>query len=248
MKKIGKKIAQYYLWCLAKFTLYRFRPSIIAVTGSTYRQVVKEEILKVLEEKFCLRMSPKNYNAEIGVPMSILGLTIDKGSKLSWLRLLLFEGPKIAFGSKNFPEKLILELAIDKPKDMDYLLTLIKPEIVAITNITNEYIDNFGSLDKITKEYLKLIKQVPNNGLVLLNYDDLRLRELLSHIKTQIVTYGLTNEAKFYPQEIEHLNSGQSFKLKINNKILDFRLNKFGIHHIYAIIIAQIIKNYYEKK
>ncbi|MFH0819848.1 MAG: Mur ligase family protein, partial [bacterium] len=227
MKKIGKKIAQYYLWCLAKFTLYRFRPSIIAVTGSTYRQVVKEEILKALEEKFRLRMSPKNYNAEIGVPMSILGITIDKGSKLSWLKLLLFEAPKIAFGNKKFPEKLILELAIDKPKDMDYLLTLIKPEVVAITNITNEYIDNFGSLDKIAKEYLKLIKQAPNNGLALLNYDDLRLKEL-SHVKPQAITYGLTNEAKFYPQEIEHLNSGQSFKLKINDKILSFQLNKFG--------------------
>lgn len=246
MKKIFKKITQHYLWLLAKITLWRYKPSIIAVTGSTWRHPVKEEIFKILQDQFKIRMSPKNYNAEIGVPLSILGLVAESSSKLNWLKLLLFEAVKRALFNKNFPEKLILELAIDCPHDMDYLTTLIKPEIVVITNITSEYLDNFGNLDEIAKEYAKLIKVVPPKGLVVLNNDDLRLKELVN-LHEQTITYGLTQEAQVYSWELESIQGGQKFKIKIGNEILDYQLNKFGVHHIYAVLIAQVIKNYYRK-
>lgn len=246
MKKISKKLAQYYLWLLAKITLWHYKPSIIAVTGSTWRHPVKEKIFQILHDQFKIRMSPKNYNAEIGVPLSILGLSAESSSKLNWLKLLLFEAVKRALFDKNFPEKLILELAIDSPRDMDYLTTLIKPEIVVITNITSEYLDNFGSLDEIAKEYTKLIKVVLPGGLVVLNNDDLRLRELVN-LHEQTITYGLTQEARVYPQEIESTQAGQKFKIKIGNEILNYQLNKFGVHHIYAALIARIIKNYYRR-
>lgn len=246
MRKFSKKIIQYYLWLLARIILWRHKPSIIAVTGSTWRHPVKEEIKQVLQNQFKVTMSPKNYNAEIGVPLSILGITAESSSKLNWLKLLFFEGIKKAFFDKNFPQKLILEIAIDHPRDMDYLITLIKPEIVVITNITSEYLDNFDNLDEIAKEYAKLIRVVPPKGLVALNYDDLRLRELAG-LHQQTITYGLTQEARVYPQEIEQTDVGQKFKIKTENEILSYQLNKIGVHHIYAVLIAIMIKNYYKK-
>jgi UDP-N-acetylmuramoyl-tripeptide--D-alanyl-D-alanine ligase len=246
MKKISKKLAQYYLWLLAKITLWRYRPSIIAVTGSTWRHSVKEATFQILHDQFKIRMSPKNYNAEIGVPLSILGLSAESSSKLNWLRLLLFEAVKRALFDKNFPEKLILELAIDRPRDIDYLTTLIKPEIIVITNITSEYLDNFGSLDNIATEYAKLIKVVPKEGLIILNYDDLRLRELIK-IHPHAITYGLNKDAQIHPDDLQQTPLSQTFKLKINDEVASFQLNKFGVHHLYAVLIAQAIKNYYRK-
>ena len=54
MKTILKKIIQFYLKLLTKFVLWRHKPFVIAVAGSTNKTIVKEYILKFLREKYLL--------------------------------------------------------------------------------------------------------------------------------------------------------------------------------------------------
>lgn len=237
MKTIAKKIIQFYLKIFTKIVLARNNPLIIAITGSTNKHNIKIAIQNVLKDKFTIRVSPKNYNAEIGVPLSILGLEIGEGKLINWINIL-FKAKMIAFFSK-LPQILILELGIDKPKDMDYLLNLITPKIAVITDITSQYVASFDSLDNIALEYGKIIKELPNNGITILNYDDERVSNLKNLTKTKIITYGTSNEADYQAKNINQVSNGQEFDLK-NKKI---KIQQFGINHIYAYLVSEIIKD-----
>ena len=70
MKHIIEKILKF----LTKRYLKRYKPKIIAITGSNGKTSAKEAIFTVLKEKFKVRRSEKNYNTEIGVPLSVLGI------------------------------------------------------------------------------------------------------------------------------------------------------------------------------
>ena len=68
-----RKILQNTLALLAHLTLLRYKPKIIAITGSVGKTSTKEAIALVLSTKFKVRGTNANYNNEIGVPLAILG-------------------------------------------------------------------------------------------------------------------------------------------------------------------------------
>ena len=69
-----KYIFQKILAVLAKATLWRYRPMIVAITGSVGKTSTKEAIFTVLKARYRVRRSEKNYNTEIVVPLTILGI------------------------------------------------------------------------------------------------------------------------------------------------------------------------------
>ncbi|MBU1255369.1 UDP-N-acetylmuramoyl-tripeptide--D-alanyl-D-alanine ligase, partial [Patescibacteria group bacterium] len=69
-----RDILEYILKILAKIVLWRYKPIIVAVTGSVGKTSTKEAIYRVLKKRFNVRRNLGNYNNEIGVPLTILGL------------------------------------------------------------------------------------------------------------------------------------------------------------------------------
>ena len=89
MKKIFKSFVQCYLKLLTKFVLWRYKPFVIAVAGSTNKTVAKEYILKFLREKYGkkeVRGNPRSYTTEIGLPLAILSLESGESSFWKWWR------------------------------------------------------------------------------------------------------------------------------------------------------------------
>ena len=84
MKSLLKKI----LRILARRTLDRYEPKVVAVTGSVGKTTSKEAIYKVLSARHKTRRNEENYNNEIGVPMTVLGLK--PAGKLGWLKNIFF--------------------------------------------------------------------------------------------------------------------------------------------------------------
>ena len=164
-----------------------------------------------------------------------------------WLEVLTV-GTFKAFFEKDFPEILVLELGVDKPKDMDYLLKLVKPRLAILTEITSQYISNFGNLDKIAKEYEKLVLALPKDGLAILNYDDARVKKFGKISRAPVLYYGLKKGADLQAFNIVSKRTGQSFSVKLGKKKIDLNLSKFGRHHIYAFLISLAVSHYYEKK
>lgn len=116
---------------LAAFRRRIFRSPVIAVTGSTGKTIVKEWLSDVLSLKLPVIRSPKSYNSQIGVPLSLMKL--DNKYRLG-----------------------IIEAGISMPGEMEKLQRIIDPDIGVITNIGDAHGENFPDNAAKASEKLKL--------------------------------------------------------------------------------------------
>jgi Alr-MurF fusion protein len=110
-----------------------FQYPVIGITGSNGKTVVKEWLHELLSEEFSIVRSPKSYNSQIGVPLSVL-LT-DSHFNLG-----------------------IFEAGISQPGEMEKLAKVIQPGTGILTNIGDAHQENFSSKQQKTEEKLKLFR------------------------------------------------------------------------------------------
>lgn len=116
---------------LATFARESFNKEVIAITGSNGKTIVKEWIVQLIENTKKICYSPRSYNSQIGVALSLWQLNEE-------FELGLFEA------------------GISKPNEMEKLQEMIKPTIGIFTNIGSAHQVNFSSLDEKIEEKLKL--------------------------------------------------------------------------------------------
>lgn len=218
-----KLLVQKVLEILAKAIVAKYKPEVIGITGSVGKTSAREAIYSVLSSKFKVRRSLKNYNNEIGVPLTIIGAVSPAKSILDWFKIF-FRGIKLLLKKdKDYPEILILEMAADKPGDLDYLTGMVKPDIGVITSIGDSHIENFGSQEKIKQEKSILAKAVNRQGRVVLNIDDRQVKSLIKETKAKVLTYSINNEAEISAKEIKLIFNplpNKKYDLGINFKLL----------------------------
>ena len=83
-----KKVLQFILKELAKAVLWRYKPKVAAITGSYGKSSAKDAIVCVLQTKFRVRGTYKNYNNELGLPLTIIGSKSGGCSLASWLKVV----------------------------------------------------------------------------------------------------------------------------------------------------------------
>src|SRR3989344_7462839 len=96
MKSFLKTIITAILRAEARLVLRKYKPVIIAVTGSVGKTSAKDAIYEVLADSFLTRKSEKSYNSELGVPLTILGCATGWGNPLKWFANI-FEGLALLF-------------------------------------------------------------------------------------------------------------------------------------------------------
>ena len=244
MKAFFKKIVQFYLKLFTKIILWRHRPFIIAVAGSTNKTVAKEYILKFLREKYGkeeVRGNPRSYNTEIGLPLAILYLDSGESSILKWIKILL-QAKLEALFSRKFPSKLVLELGVEKKGDMEYLLEMVRPSWVVVTNIEGNYSDAESNLDDVFEEIKMLARKLPKNGKLILNLDDERVKNLANFSEAETIGYGLSGGSEAKASNLKTTVQGQTFDFYFKNKKESVEIKKYGRHNVYAWMIAKIVK------
>lgn len=245
MQKLKIEILKPILKIMAKTILWKHKPYSIGVTGSVGKTTTKEAIYHLVKTKFNARESKKNLNNEIGVPLTIIGFEKNIESVFDlciitkkWLENLF---------SKNYPKMLVLEMAIDRPNDMEYLLLIIQVDVAVVTFITNSHIEFFKNVDEIAKEKGKLLEKLKENSklnFVVLNEDDARVKKMANRTKGEVITYGFSNTADFFASDINHIFEeghfqGLSFKLNYEGKTIPIRLNYvLADYHVYNILSA----------
>ena len=198
-----QSLARHLLKILSRAVIEKYQPKIIGITGSVGKTTTKEAILLVLSGKYKVRGNIKNYNNEIGLPLTILGSTSPGRSFLGWGNVIFKALKLLIVRDKNYPEFLVLEMGVDHPRDMDYLLSFIQPIVGVVTTIGQAHLEFFGTPDNIAKEKGKLIASLPSTGIAILNADDRRVADMASRCKGKVITYGLGSEAQVRATEVK---------------------------------------------
>lgn len=243
MKHIFKKILQLYLKFLAKLVLLFSQPVVIAVAGSVNKTFVKEEITRALNEAgLSARSNYNNFNTEIGLPLAILDVSSGYNSYSLWLSIIWKAFLAVFKSGRN--KFLVLEMGVSDIGDMKYLLSIVKPKIAVITDITQRYLEGFNNMDELVGEYDYLVKNIRQDGLVVLNHDNQRIRQILKETSAKIVSYGLSEGADWRAIKIATHNTGEEVEIKRGQASKRYKIARIGEHHIYALLAGLIIKDY----
>jgi UDP-N-acetylmuramoyl-tripeptide--D-alanyl-D-alanine ligase len=130
---------------LAIFHRAHCRGKIVGITGSVGKTTAKDFLLQLFAgSQFTAYAAPKSYNSEIGLPLAMLG------------------APRNA-------DFIVLEYGINEPGEMDYLLSVVKPDMAAIVAIGAAHLEGLGDVKTIAYEKNKLLQAVPPSGAVWLD-------------------------------------------------------------------------------
>lgn len=237
MKKIFKLIIERYLKLLTKIIIGRHKPMIIAIAGSSNKTFIKDQILEEFKNEEKVRGNPRSFNTEIGLPLAVLFLPSGYSSIFKWVDILM-TGTYISIFKRNFPRILVLEMGVQKKGDMKYLLSIIKPEIAVVSDISGNFSDNKKVIDD---EIARLIRTINSKGKIILNMDHERVRSLAKQAEAEVVFYGTNKEANVKIKNVRKNSDGQSFDLEIKNKKTHQQTELFGMHNIYALVAAKIV-------
>lgn len=178
MKKIATRALLWILSLLARITLERYHPRIIAITGSVGKTTVKEMTAHLLGDKFRVGKNLNNINTEWGITATIIDpdfvplMTSDGWAKitLSASFKLIGIGVKHIFSqSHKYPDVLVLELAVEKPGDMIWFNRWLKYDVAIIISIGHVHQEFFTSHKHLQQEKLALINGLKHKGLLIIN-------------------------------------------------------------------------------
>jgi len=186
MKQIFKKIVVAIITLEAKILINRKKPTIIAITGSVGKTSAKDAIYTVLKDTVHARKSQKSYNSEIGVPLSVLGLKNGWNNPILWAKNI-FDGALAAFFASEYPEVLVLEVGVDRPGDMKHLTQWLTPDIVVLTRLPDVpvHVEYFNTPEDVIAEKMQLVHSLKEDGVLIYNNDDERIREEIKNIRQQ---------------------------------------------------------------
>ncbi|EKE16205.1 MAG: hypothetical protein ACD_11C00027G0005 [uncultured bacterium] len=244
MKSAKLKFLETVLRLMASLVLKRHKPIIVGITGSVGKTSAKEAVYCVLSEKFNVRRNEKNYNNEIGIPLTIIGAESGGKSFLKWIGVFLKWICVVIFDFK-YPEILVIELGVDRPGDMQYLTSFIHPTIGIVTNISSSHIEFFGEIEKISKEKGFLIENLLKGGTAILNADDENVLQMQKRTANKIIFYGFSDNADIRAERVGYnYNDNQkpegiSFKLNYEGRSIPVRLrNILAPYQIYSALSA----------
>lgn len=234
-----KRIVQAILAELAKQTIKKHKPKVVAITGSIGKSSTKEAVFTVLCEKFTVRKSVGNLNNEFGIPLTILGHE-PPSHTLGWSVIIVKSIINVLFGSK-YPEMLVLEFGIDHPGDMVYLCKIAPPDIGIVTAVERVHLEFFRDEGELAHEKEMLLNMLPEGAFALLNYDNERTREMVKrHKELKIQSYGLNKRADVWADDISVDVEGTKCTIHSTpaNETLDVSLKLIGKHQIYTVLPA----------
>lgn len=245
MREFLKKLVIFVLTFEAKLILKKYKPKIVAITGSVGKTSTKDAVAKVLEAKFRVRKSQKSYNSELGVPLAIIGAETGWNSILKWLEAI-WQGFRVIVRRVPYPEILVLEVGADRPGDIKAIRSWIEPDVAIVTALaeTPVHVEFFSSPEEIFAEKAELIKNLAPEKFTLLNFDDLEVMKLKEKTQARVLTFGISEGSEVWGYGYElifraRVPEGIEFKAKYQNEEAPVKiLNAFGKHQIYAGLAA----------
>jgi UDP-N-acetylmuramoyl-tripeptide--D-alanyl-D-alanine ligase len=240
MKNLLKKAVLEVLKFLAKVKINRMKARIIGVSGSVGKTTCKDAIFDVLSVKYRVLKNEKSYNSEFGLLLTILHQESGFSSAGQWIKTLA-RGFVRAFFVRDRYDFLVLEMGVDKPGDMDFLTSVVKPDFALITAIKPVHMaeGQFSSLEDIYNEKKKIFENMKPGGFRLVNIDDEFIKKAADAPET--LTYGTVENSLYQIANIEQGEYGLEFDIVHKKESVRFKTKLFGDYWIYVIAPATIL-------
>ncbi|HCT30116.1 MAG TPA: bifunctional UDP-N-acetylmuramoyl-tripeptide:D-alanyl-D-alanine ligase/alanine racemase [Bacteroidales bacterium] len=182
---------------LASYHRSKFTYPVIGITGSNGKTIVKEWLSQLLASDFRIVRSPKSFNSQVGVPLSVLQMD-----------------STFQYG--------IFEAGISLPNEMDKLEPIIAPEYGIFTNIGDAHQENFSDLKHKVSEKLKLFTNT-NRLIYCKDHQIIDSVVTENHIE-KTFTWGNAEDADIRIKEVEMDNGSTSIRVSIEDKNYSFTI------------------------
>ncbi len=253
MKQFLKIIISNVLTWESKIVLKKYKPKIIAVTGSVGKTTTKDMIFTVVSSTFNARKSQKSFNSEIGVPLTVLGLENGWSNPFKWIANFI-EGLMLIILPYKYPEILVLEIGADRPGDIEKISTWVKPDIAVLTRFGEvpSHVEFFPSVEDLVNEKGSLVRALKEGGTFVYNSDDKHIMNFAQNVSSSVkkISYGFklptdvhaSHESITYGS-YEHTDLqfpyGMKFNVTNNGAGVPITLTgSVGLQHIYPALAA----------
>ncbi len=203
----------------AKFWRAKFGIRVIGITGSVGKSTTKELAADVLSQHYKTIRSPGNMNNEIGLPLSLLGLTA-------------------------VHERAVLEMGFYVPGEIAALCEIAAPQVGVVTNISEVHLERAGSMQAIVQGKAELVERLPPapEGVAILNFDDDRVRDMARKTEAKVFYYGLSPEADLWVSDVEGLGlDGIRCLIHFEGEELHLRVPLLGRHSVHTVMRAAAV-------
>ena len=145
---------------------------VVAITGSNGKTTTKDLTAAVLSAKGAVLKTQANFNNEIGLPLTLLGLKKEHTAAV------------VEIGMRGFHQ-------------IDALAPIASPQIGIVTNVGETHMELLGSLENIAKAKQELVESIPAGGTVILNADNEYVAGMRSAAKegVKVMTFGIEKDA-----------------------------------------------------
>src|SRR3989338_3339060 len=216
LKLLLKKVVVFVITLQAKLVLAKYKPRIIAVTGSVGKTSTKDAIYAVLSDHEFVRKSEKSFNSDIGVPLTILGRPNACNNPLGWLSNIV-AGLVLLLTKRHYPKWLVLEVGADRPGDIKKIAHWLTPDVVVVTRLANVpvHVEYFSSAEEVFMEKAELIKAMKSDGSLVLSHDDAHVLSLQNIVRTGVFTFGFSEGSDVRGFKVKVVYHGRKVKRPI---------------------------------
>ena len=194
---------------------------VVGVTGSVGKTTTAAMCAAALDGTYRVARTRDEWNAEIGVPLTVLGLR---------------DGDEVA----------VIEMAMRGRGQIADLVRIAAPQIGVVTNIGESHLELLGSLENVARAKGELIDGLPSDGTAVLNADDELVLGLGSRSAAAVVTFGLASSADVRAEGIVFSDEGMRFRLVRADGAADIILKTWGVHSVRnalaAAAVAQVLR------
>jgi len=199
---------------LASYHRGRLFCPVIGVTGSTGKTTTKDFITSVLAVRSKVVSTEGNQNNELGVPLTVMQAGADT-------------------------DVLVVEMAMRGRGQIARLCEIARPTAGIVTNVGASHIELLGSQEAIAEAKGELVRAVPADGTVFLNFDDAYSASLAEQASARVVGYGLAESCDVRARDIEvDGDSCASFVLVAGSLEHEVKLGVPGRHNVYNALAA----------
>ena len=245
--KILKKLIIWILTWESRLILAKYRPFIVAVTGSVGKTSTKDAIYCVLKDQSrYVRKSQKSLNSDIGLPLTIIGAPNAWHDVVGW-SANVWRGLKLIIRRADYPDCLILEVGADHPGDIKKVTKWLHPDIAVVTRISRMpvHVEFFRSPEQVFEEKAALAEAVKLGGTVVLFADDeknLSIAERLARTQPRIITFGQNEKADVRALQVMSSFTGLSFGLHLADTTVPIAVpGVIGEAYCYPILAAAAV-------